>query len=122
MSSLTNAFAELITLIQFAEVCISMYYFQLMYRIGASGVVYGWMGMRLVKSLMLPNLSRLNALDCFFLISALVHDLQESALSLDDFQKIPLLEGDGIDHTAHVMGVVSGMIWALLLILWEKLL
>ena len=104
MSFLTTAFAELITLIQYAEVHISMYYFQLMYRIGASGVVYGWMGMRLVKSLMLPNFSRLYALDRFFLISALAHDLQESVLSLDDFQKIPLLEGDGIDHTVWLAG------------------
>ena len=121
VSSLTDAWAELSTSIQYADVRVSMHYFQLVYRIGASGVVYGWMGMRLVTSLFSPNHSRLNALDYFFLIATLAHDLRESALSLDDFRKIPLLEGDGIDHAAHVMGAVSGMIWASSLVLWEKL-
>jgi membrane associated rhomboid family serine protease len=121
VSSLTDAWAELSTSIQYADVRVSMHYFRFVYRIGASGVVYGWMGMRLVTSLMSPNHSRLNASDYFFLIATLAHDLRESALSLDDFRKIPLLEGDGIDHAAHVMGAISGMIWASSLILWEKL-
>ncbi len=80
------------------------------------------MGMRLVTSLFSSCHSRLNALDYFFVIATLVHDVRESALTLDDFRKLPsLLEGDGIDHAAHVMGAISGMIWAASLILWEML-
>jgi hypothetical protein len=58
------------------------------------------MGMRLVNSLILPNKSCLIVSNDFFLIATLAHDLQESALLLDDFCKITMLEGngDGIDH------------------------
>jgi hypothetical protein len=78
------------------------------------------MGMRLVASLILPNHSCLNTSDNFFLIAMLTHDLRERALLLDDFWMILLQEDDGIDHAAHIMGTISGMIWASSLILWEK--
>ncbi|KAL3816148.1 hypothetical protein ACHAXA_001635 [Cyclostephanos tholiformis] len=122
VSYLTNAWADLTTTIKYADVRANMWYYRAVYRIGASGVVYGWMGMRLVTSLFSSCHSRLNALDYFFVIATLVHDVRESALTLDDFRKLPsLLEGDGIDHAAHVMGAISGMIWAASLILWEML-
>jgi hypothetical protein len=54
----------------------------------------------------------LNAFDYFFVLATIAYDLRESALSIDDLRLIHLLEGNGIDHAAHVMGMISGMIWA----------
>lgn len=119
-SYFTNAWADLTTSFRFADIKLSMLYYQAIYRIGASGVVYGWMGMRLITSWMSPYHSRLHSLDYFFLIATLAHDLNESPLSLEDLRLSVLLEGDGIDHAAHIMGAVFGIIWALVLILWEK--
>jgi membrane associated rhomboid family serine protease len=120
-SYLTNALSDLATSIRYADVRVNMRRFRTVYRIGASGVVYGWMGMRLITSWLSPHHSRLSALDYFFVIATIAHDMRESALSFEDLRNVPSLEGDGIDHAAHVMGFVSGMIWASSLILWEKL-
>jgi len=120
-SYFTNALADFTTSFQFADLKLSMWHFQLIYRIGASGVVYGWMGMRLVTSWMSPHHSRLNGLDYFFIISTLVHDLNETPISLEDLGMSTLMGGDGIDHAAHIMGAVFGMIWAVVLILWTKI-
>lgn len=119
-SYFTNALADFTTSFQFADIKLSMWYYQVIYRIGASGVIYGWMGMRLLTSWMSPYHSRLDGLDYFFLIATLAHDLKESPISLEDLRISVLLEGDGVDHAAHIMGFVFGMIWALVLILWEK--
>lgn len=120
-SYLTDALSDLATSIRYADVRVNMRRFRTVYRIGASGAVYGWMGMRLVTSWFSRHHSRLNALDYFFVIATLAHDLRESTLSLEDLRNVSSLEGDGTDHAAHVMGAVSGMIWASSLILWEKL-
>lgn len=120
-SLFTNAWADLTTTLEYADVRFSMWYYQMIYRIGASGVVYGWIGMRIITSWLSPYHSQLNVLDYVFLSATIAHDVHESALTLDDLRSFRLLEGDGIDHTAHVMGVVSGMIWAMALIVWEKL-
>jgi hypothetical protein len=111
-SLITNAWAEFTTSIDYANVRFSMFYYQMVYRIGASGVVYGWVGMRLITSWISSFHSRLNAFDYFFVLATIAYDLRESALSIDDLRLIHLLEGNGIDHAAHVMGMISGMIWA----------
>lgn len=120
-SYFTNVWADLATSFQFADVKLSMWHYQMIYRIGASGVVYGWMGMRLVTSWLSRRHSRLDGLDYFFLIATLAHDLNESPLSLEDLRMSVLLEGDGVDHAAHIMGAAFGMVWALTLIIWEKI-
>ena len=119
-SIFTNAFADVSTSFQFADVKLSMWYYQIIHRIGASGVVYGWMGMRLITSWLSPCHSRLDGLDYFFLVATLAHDLNGSPLSLEDLRMSVLLEGDGVDHAAHIMGAVFGMVWAITLILCEK--
>lgn len=119
-SLITNAWAELTTSIEYADVRFSMFYHQMVYRIGASGVVYGWMGMRLITSWISSFHSRLNAMDYCFVLATIAHDLHESALSIDDLRLIHLLEGNGIDHAAHVMGMISGMIWATVLVLLSE--
>eukprot|EP00579_Thalassiosira_antarctica_P002812 CAMPEP_0201875540 /NCGR_PEP_ID=MMETSP0902-20130614/7496_1 /ASSEMBLY_ACC=CAM_ASM_000551 /TAXON_ID=420261 /ORGANISM="Thalassiosira antarctica, Strain CCMP982" /LENGTH=335 /DNA_ID=CAMNT_0048402621 /DNA_START=76 /DNA_END=1084 /DNA_ORIENTATION=+ len=119
-SYFTNALADITTSFQFADIKLSMWYYQVIYRIGASGVVYGWMGMRLVTSWMSPYHSKMSMWDYVFLIATLAHDLNESPITLEDLRMSALLEGDGVDHTAHIMGTVFGMIWALVFILWEK--
>ena len=120
-SYFTNAWSDFTTSIQFADVKLSMMHYQMVYRIGASGVVYGWMGMRLVTSWLSPYHSRLNGLDYIFLVGTLAHDLKKSPLLLEDLRVSVFLEGDGIDHSAHLMGVIVGMIWALVIIVWEKI-
>lgn len=119
-SYFTNTWADVTTSFQFADLKMSMWYYKAIYRIGASGVVYGWMGGRLITSWFSPHHSRLHGLDYFFLIATLAHDLKESPLSLDDLRMSALLESDGVDHAAHLMGAIFGMFWALALILWEK--
>jgi membrane associated rhomboid family serine protease len=119
-SYVTNAWSDLTTTIQFADVKLSMMQYQMVYRIGASGVVYGWMGMRLITSWLSPYHSRLNGLDYFVLIGTLAHDLKKSPLLLEDLRISVFLEGDNIDHSAHLMGVIVGMIWACMIILCEK--
>ncbi|KAL9186112.1 hypothetical protein ACHAXT_005350 [Thalassiosira profunda] len=120
-SYFTNAWADLSTSFDYADVNLARWYYLVVQRIGASGVVYGWMGMRLVTSWFSPHHSRLDGMDYFFLIATLAHDLNESPLSLDDLRLSVLLEGDGVDHTAHIMGAAFGMVWALIFILWEKM-
>jgi len=119
-SYFTNAWADLTTSFEFADIKLSMRYYRAIHRIGASGVVYGWMGMRLITSWLSPYHSRLDSLDYFFLIATLAHDLSESPLSLEDLRVSVLLEGDGVDHAAHIMGAIFGVNWALALILLEK--
>lgn len=119
-SYFTNALADITTSFQFADIKLSMWYYQVIYRIGASGVVYGWMGMRLVTSWISPHHSKMSMWDYFFVVATLAHDLNESPITLEDLRMSTLLEGDGVDHTAHIMGTVFGMIWALVFILWEK--
>lgn len=120
-SYVTNAWSDLTTTIQFADVKLSMMHYQMVHRIGASGVVYGWMGMRLMTSWLSPYHSRLNGLDYIFLVGTLAHDLNKSPILLEDLRMSLFLEGDGIDHSAHLMGVAVGMIWALVIIVWEKI-
>lgn len=119
-SLFTNTWAELTTSIEYADVRFSMFYYQMVYRIGASGVVYGWMGMRLITSWISSFHSRLNALDYFFVLATIAHDLGESALSIDNLRMMHLLEGNGIDHAAHVMGTISGMIWAMVFVFMSE--
>eukprot|EP00984_Skeletonema_dohrnii_P038739 scaffold42321_cov161-Skeletonema_dohrnii-CCMP3373.AAC.1 len=100
---------------------LSMFYYRSIHRIGASGVVYGWMGMRLITSWMSPHHSRLNGIDYFFLTMAVAHDLSKSPLSLEDLKKLStFLEEGSVDHSVHLMGFVFGMVWAMMLITWEK--
>ncbi len=120
MSYITNAWSDLTTTIRFADVKWSMMHYQMVYRIGASGVVYGWMGMRLFTSWMSPHHSRLDGLDYLFLVVTLAHDLSKSPLSLEGLRVSVFLEEDGIDHSAHLMGAGTGVIWALAIIIWEK--
>mmetsp|Transcript_32409 Transcript_32409/g.69970 ORF Transcript_32409/g.69970 Transcript_32409/m.69970 type:complete len:347 (+) Transcript_32409:413-1453(+) len=121
-SLFTNAIADISTSFNFADIKLSMWYYQVIYRIGASGVVYGWMGMRLFTSWMSPcHHSRLDGLDYFFLLATLANDWNNSPISLEDLRMSVLLEGDGVDHAAHIMGALFGMMWALVLILWGKM-
>lgn len=120
-SVFTNAFADFTTSFRFADIKFSLWSYQVIHRIGASGVVYGWMGMRVITSWMSPYHARLNSLDYFFLILTLAHDLTQSPISLEDLRMSSLLKGDGVDHAAHIMGFIFGMLWALIFILWEKM-
>ena len=120
-SLFTNAWADLTTSVDFADIRWSMWYNTIINRIGASGVVYGWMGMRLITSWMSPYHSRLDAFGYFFFIAILAHDMHQSPLSLEDLRMSVLLEGDGVDHATHIMGALFGMLWALILILWIKI-
>ena len=119
-SVLTNLWADWKTSFRFADVKLSMFYFRSIHRIGASGVIYGWMGMRLVTSWMSPYHSRLNGMDYFFLTVALSHDLSKSPLSLEDLKMSTFLEEDNVDHSVHLMGFAFGMIWAMILVTWER--
>ena len=121
-SIFTNVWSDLITSFRFADVKLSMFYYRSIHRIGASGVVYGWMGMRVITSWMSPHHSRLNGMDYFFLIIALAYDLSKSPLSLDDLRSSAFFAeaSSSVDHSVHLMGFVFGMIWAMLLITWEK--
>lgn len=119
-SLLTNAWSDLTTSLPFTNIVSSMYHFQLVRRIGASGVVYGWMGMRLVTSLFSQYHSRMSSWDYFFLISTLAHDLSKSPLTLDDLRNSTFLEGDGIDHAAHFFGAIGGMLLAICIMVWDK--
>eukprot|EP00986_Skeletonema_menzelii_P009557 scaffold4380_cov146-Skeletonema_menzelii.AAC.9 len=103
------------------DIKLSMFYYRSIHRIGASGVVYGWMGMRLITSWVSLHHSRLNGIDYFFLTMAVAHDLSKSPLSLEDFNLSTFFEEDNVDHSVHLMGFVSGMVWAMLLITWEKI-
>jgi hypothetical protein len=120
-SYFTNAWSDLTTAFPFADVISSMYYFQLVRRIGASGVVYGWMGMRLFTSLFSRYHSRMSSWDYFFLISTLAHDLSKSPLTLDELRISTFIEGDGIDHAAHLFGAIGGMVLALFIMMWDKM-
>ncbi|KAL7464188.1 hypothetical protein ACHAXS_004524 [Conticribra weissflogii] len=120
-SYFTNAWADWATTLANMDIKLSMWHFKLIYRIGASGVVYGWMGMRLLTSWMSPHHSRLSTMDYFFLIGTLAHDLSMSPVSLEDLRMSVFLEGDGIDHSAHFLGACFGFLWAFILILWERI-
>lgn len=119
-SVFTNAFADLSTSFKFADIKVSLWYYQAMYRIGASGVIYGWMGMRVLTSWMSQYHSKLDGLDYFFVVATLAQNLNETPISLDDLKISYLVEGEGVDHAAHLTGFVSGMLWALVLILLDR--
>ena len=120
-SIFTNVWSDWKTSFRFADIKLSMFYYRSIHRIGASGVVYGWMGMRLITSWVSLHHSRLNGIDYFFLTMAVAHDLSKSPLSLEDFNLSTFFEEDNVDHSVHLMGFVSGMVWAMLLITWEKM-
>ena len=120
-SIFTNVWSDWKTSFRFADIKLSMFYYRSIHRIGASGVVYGWMGMRLITSWVSLHHSRLNGIDYFFLTMAVAHDLSKSPLSLEDLNLSTFFEEDAVDHSVHLMGFVSGMVWAMLLITWEKI-
>jgi membrane associated rhomboid family serine protease len=99
-----------------------MYHFQLVRRIGASGVIYGWMGMRLFTSLFSRHHSKMSNVDYFFLIGTFAHDLSKSPLTLDELSISTFLDGDNVDHAAHFFGAVGGIILALIILLWDQFL
>ena len=119
-SIFTNVWSDWATSFRFSHVRFSMFYYRSIHRIGASGVVYGWMGMRLITSLLSPYHTNLNGIDYFFLTIALAHDLSKSPLSLEDLRLSTFFEEGSVDHSVHLMGFVSGMMWAMLLITLEK--
>ena len=121
-SYLTNAWGELTSLFPFADMTSSIYHYQLVRRIGASGVIYGWMGMRLFTSVFSQYHSRMGSWDFIFIVGTLAHDLSKSPLTLDELKLSTFLEGDRIDHAAHLLGAVGGMILALLIFVWDKIL
>ena len=121
-SIFTNRMADIKTSFKFANVKFSMFYYRSIHRIGASGVVYGWMGMRVITSCFSYYHTNLNAIDYFFITLALAHDLNQSPLSLEDLRLSTFFEEEGnVDHSVHLMGFVSGMMWAMLLITLEKI-
>lgn len=97
-----------------------MYHFQLVRRIGASGVIYGWMGMRLFTSLFSAYHTRMSSWDYFFIVSTLAHDLSKSPLTLEELRTSTFLDGDGIDHAAHFFGAVGGVILAMCIMIWDR--
>ena len=119
-SYFTNAWADLTTSVQNVDIKVSLWYYEMIYRIGASGVIYGWMGMRLVTSTFSPYHRCMDTFDLFIIIATLAYDFNQSPLTLDDLRMSTLLEGDGIDHSAHLMGFVFGMAYAFLLIYWIR--
>ena len=121
-SYLTNAWSELTSLFPFADMTSSIYHFQLVRRIGASGVIYGWMGMRLFTSFFSQHHSRMGSWDFIFLVGILARDLSKTPLTFDELKLSTFLEGDGIDHAAHLLGAVGGVILALLILVWDKIL
>lgn len=120
LSTFTNLWSDWKTSFQFADIKLSMFYYRSIHRIGASGVVYGWMGMRVMTSWTSPHHSRLNGIDYFFLTLAVAHDFSKSPLSLEDLKLSTFFEEGSVDHSVHWMGFIFGMIWAILLITWEK--
>ena len=119
-SIFTNIWSDWKTSLRFADVKLSMFYYNSIHRIGASGVVYGWMGMRFISSWLSPYHSRLNAIDYFFLTIALAHDLSKSPLSLEDLRLSTFSKDGSVDHSVHLMGFVVGMMWAVVLITLER--
>jgi membrane associated rhomboid family serine protease len=120
LSIFTDVWADWKTSFRFADVKLSMLYYRSIHRVGASGVVYGWMGMRVMTSWMSPHHSRMNGIDYFFLMMAVAHDLSKSPLSLEDLKLSTFFDEGSVDHSVHLMGFMFGMIWATLLITWEK--
>ena len=120
-SLFTNVWSDWKTSFRFADIKLSMFYYRSIHRIGASGVVYGWMGMRLITSWVSLHHSRLNGIDYFFLTMAVAHDLSKSPLSLEDLKLSTFFEDGSVDHSVHLMGFVFGMAWAILLMAWEKI-
>ena len=120
-SYFTDAWSDLTNAFPFVDMVSSIYHYQLVRRIGASGVIYGWMGMRLFTSWFSPYHSRLSSWDYMFLIGTLAHELSMSPLTLDNLSISVFLEGDGIDHAAHFFGAVGGMIFAFIILLWDKI-
>ena len=104
----------------FADVLSSMYHFQLVRRIGASGVIYGFLGMRLLTSLFSAYHSRMSSWDYFFAVGILAHDLSKCPLTLNKMNMSTFLEGDGVDHAAHLASAVGGMILALCIMIWDR--
>jgi len=52
---------------------------------------------------------------------AVAHDFNKSALSLEDLTVSTFFEEGSVDHSVHLMGFVFGMVWAMLIIAWEKM-
>jgi len=119
-SYFTNAWADLTTSVQNVDIKVSLWYNQMIYRIGASGVVYGWMGMRLVTSAFSPYHRSMDTFDLFIILATLAYDLNQSPITLDDLRLSTLLEGDGVDHSAHLVGFMFGMAYAFILIYWIR--
>ncbi|KAL3803185.1 hypothetical protein HJC23_003460 [Cyclotella cryptica] len=120
-SYFTDAWSDLTTLFPFADIVSSIYHFQLIRRIGASGVIYGWMGMRLFTSCFSKYHSRLSSWDYFFFVGTLAHDLSNSPLTLEDLRMSDFLDGDGIDHAAHFFGAVGGILVGFSIFLWDMM-
>mmetsp|Transcript_906 Transcript_906/g.2113 ORF Transcript_906/g.2113 Transcript_906/m.2113 type:complete len:322 (+) Transcript_906:3142-4107(+) len=120
-SLITDLLADAKTSMMNSDSLLGMFHFQQIKRIGASGVVYGWMGMRLTTSWLSQYHRRMDALDFFFVVLSIAYDFRQSPLTLDDIRLSALMKSDGIDHQAHIMGALFGIMLAVILIQWDKL-
>lgn len=116
-SYITNVWSDWTTTF---PVKLSMWHFRLIRRIGASAAVYGWVGMRLFTSWYSPYHSKMHGLDVVLWMGILAHELSKCPLSLQDLQVSTFLEEGNVDHTAHFFGAIIGMLWAALVLLWDK--
>jgi hypothetical protein len=119
-SFFSNLWSEMTNSLPFADVLSSVYHFQLVRRIGASGVIYGFWGMRLITSLFSAYHSRMSSWDYFFAVGILAHDLSKCPLTWDKINMSTFLEGDGIDHAARFAAAIGGMILALCIMIWVR--
>lgn len=106
--------------IRYFDTKLGIAHYQLLYRTGSSGVVYGWMGMRLISSFLSPYHSTMDGLDLFFIVATIGYDLKESPLSLNNLRVSVLLD-DSVDHATRVSGFLCGIVWALILTSWIRL-
>lgn len=120
-SLVTNYWADWATFVTYGDEVMAIWQYKLVLRVGASGVVYGFMGMRLITAFVSSHHTRLDALDLFFLVGTLAHDLSMSPISLANLRDVVFFKDDGVDHAAHLFGALVGMTWAVLLLSWGRL-
>mmetsp|Transcript_60655 Transcript_60655/g.179863 ORF Transcript_60655/g.179863 Transcript_60655/m.179863 type:complete len:268 (-) Transcript_60655:1173-1976(-) len=103
--TVTQPMADLFTYANHSSEAAALWRFKLSRRLGASGAVYGLLGLRIVTSVLSPFHRRLSHLDVVLIAAQVAQEISEIPFSLSS---LSMKWADGVDHACHLFGLVSG--------------
>jgi len=109
LNAVSHTAANIYTYLYHSDEVAALWHFKFAGRIGASGAVYGIIGARLYTSYCSGLHDPLDNVEILFLVTNIAHEISQSPVQLSSLVE-NCLRGDGVDHTCHIFGLLSGVL------------